>query len=128
MSINYEEFKSITSGKIKVGPNKMVDGIEIEWVVGGQSGGSCWDTDRHVYFPKDADPEPEFKQLDSILAKVCPNITYLEYKRLAATVVQTYDYCYNDYYGNYTEYRKKYVVLEDLYNYLLKESLLSNVN
>lgn len=93
--------------------------IKVEWRVGGQGGGSCWDdgeTDRH--YPLDADPEEELTELDKILEIFAPNLTFLQYKKLTREVVTRGSRTQNDYYGNYTSYASKSVNLEVLYRFI----------
>jgi hypothetical protein len=93
--------------------------LYIYWRTGGEDGGSCWDDgteDNH--HPISADPEPEFKSLDKLLIKLCPNISYLQYKRIVSSVIKTGKYTQNEYYGNYTTYSYKAILLRDLFNIL----------
>lgn len=91
--------------------------LTIEWLIGGQSGGSCWDEGPHQHYPISADEEPEFKELDTILEEYFPNLSYLKYKGLTK-LIKSHEYKQNEYYGNYREYRRNYILLEDLYNFL----------
>jgi hypothetical protein len=93
-----------------------------QWVTGGQGGGSCWgdDADR----PVEPEPEPEFADLDAILETICPNITFLQYKSVVASVVRRGDRSVREYYGNYTDYGVKTVRLGDLYEKLREKGLL----
>lgn len=94
-----------------------------EWITGGQSGGSCWgdDADR----PVEPEPEPEFADLDAILETICPNITFLQYKRIIASVVSRGGRSAREYYGNYTDYGVKTVRLGALCEELRENGLLS---
>jgi hypothetical protein len=103
--------------------NKKIDldknYLYIYWRTGGESGGSCWDDgteDNH--YAVSADPEPEFESLDKLLIKLCPNISYLQYKRIIGSVIKTGEYTQNEYYGNYTTYSYKVILLRDLFNIL----------
>lgn len=91
------------------------------WNIGGQSGGSCWGTDHHA---TSGEPEPDFVELDTILVEVCPEISYLEYKKLMRELklVEASDRD-NDYYGNYDDYAIKAIQIVDLYE--TRELLLS---
>ena len=86
------------------------------WTIGGLSGGSCWGTERYAIT---ADPEPEFIDLDEILAEVAPEISYLEYKKLLRKVdacdTTTTDH---DYYGNHTDDAIKAINIKNLYDSL----------
>lgn len=94
-----------------------------EWVTGGQGGGSCWGDD--MFFPLEADAEPEFSDLDRVLEYVCPKITFLQYKSVVAGVIMKGRREAREYYGNYTTYGMKVVRLGDLYETLQEKGLLS---
>ncbi len=92
--------------------------IYVKWTIGGIGGGSCWDSSRASHHAIDAEPEPEFSALDSILEKFKPDISYFEYKKLLSKVLKTREYSYNEYYGNCTNTMEKYIYLDDLFNYI----------
>lgn len=87
------------------------------WCVGGVGGGNCWTDDGH--YDLAADPEPDLEVLDKILERAAPNITYLQYKKLSK-MIKTEDYSQNEYYGNYTNYRKKYISVDDIWNMIME--------
>ena len=95
------------------------DFIQVSWCTGGMSGGSCWDdgTEDHHYGVSSS-PEPEFEDLDTIMEKLYPEITFMIYKRMAQAIIKTTEYTDIEYYGNYYEYTVKYVDLTDLYEFL----------
>lgn len=97
-------------------------GGQIEWVTGGITGGSCWGNDK--MYSRSAHSEPSFDQLDNILEKICPNITFLQYKKICQDIIEEIDYEQNEYYGNSTNYRIKYFTAENLYHALLESNLL----
>mgnify|MGYP000438009136 FL=1 len=80
------------------------ESIKVEWVEGGQGGGSCWDNDDSNFHPIDSEPEPEFAQLDEVLNELWPKIGYLQYKVLVQTLVTRGSRAENNYYGNYTNF------------------------
>lgn len=95
------------------------------WVTGGRTGGSCYDTgdeDRHR--EKAPEDEPEFTQLDRLLEKVWPAITYLQYKNLSASLIKKIESHTNDYYGNYTNEAEKRVDLAALYSYMKERNVI----
>ena len=99
--------------------------LKIEWVTGGEQGGSCWDTgEEDPHYPLDAEIEPEFESLDQTLELICPNISFLDYKKVVRGCVDTEDRVDREYYGNYTNYARKQVKLGSLYDTLLKLELL----
>lgn len=93
--------------------------LEASWVTGGLTGGSCWDEGESRYYPVPAEDEPEDEVVDSILEKVCPSLTFLQYRRLTKASIYRYeDTQQNEYYGNSTHYRHRTVDLEVLYRTL----------
>jgi len=96
----------------------------IEWRIGKQTGGSCWDEGESHYHTISGEPEPEFDELDTILEYFCSQITFLQYKRICHQIIKTDEGRYDDYYGNYTDYTVKYFYLEDLYNLLCQKELI----
>ena len=89
--------------------------IYMRWQTGGRGGGSCWGTER---FRKDGEEEPNFVSLDLVLKYLKPNISYLQYKSIDK-IINEVDYNDGeDYYGNYTDYTIKYIILSDLIKYL----------
>jgi hypothetical protein len=105
-------------------PPTLKDFLYIEWSIGGQTGGSCWDEGDATYHPREAEPEPNFNCLDIILEAFCPSLSYIKYKLLVADIVKEDTQTSNEYYGNYTTYAIKYVCLGDLYAKLKEISLI----
>lgn len=92
----------------------------VEWVTGGVTGGSCWGTDANeAVYPED---EPELTMLDEILKKQFPNITYLQYRKLAKTanLVVIHRWEDREYYGNYYTKSSKMLDLDVLWEALEK--------
>ena len=100
------------------------DCLKIEWCIGGQSGGSCYDTDDHVYHPIDPDTEPEFNDIDKILEVLAPDISFIQYKSIVRDVLKQNTKKQNDYYGNHSNYAVKYILLEELFEALQKRDLI----
>lgn len=96
------------------------ESFHVEWIVGGQGGGSCWDNDDSNLHPIDSEPEPEFVQLDEVLNELWPKIGYLQYKVLVQTLVTRGTRVENNYYGNYTNFASKSIDISDLAEYLAK--------
>lgn len=104
MNITLEEFINLYG-----------DSISIEWRIGGMTGGNCWGDCPE--WPVTADPEPEFEMIDKILEKYLPNISYLDYKKLAS-LIKYDEHTEREYYGNYTEYAIKTINGVELYNFI----------
>ncbi len=99
----------------------MPDSIYIEWTVGGLTGGSCWGSSAdHAV---NAEEEPAFIELDTILEELCPQITFLQYKNLCNNLIETTKYTENQYYGNYYNKRIKSINLGELEKYLKERNL-----
>lgn len=91
-------------------------GLEDRWIVGGQSGGSCWDEGDSTYYALSTDDEPEPEVLDDILDMTMPDLTFREYRALVKTdAVQYTRDSQNEYYGNWTEYRVRTIHLDKLW-------------
>jgi hypothetical protein len=63
---------------------------------GGGSSGNCYNDSIDVYL---ADPQPEFLEFDLLLEKICPTITFLQYKRIAKKCCSVKTKSESDYYG-----------------------------
>lgn len=85
-------------------------GCYVDWNTGGYSGGSCWG-DKAERYDSD-DPEPEFEQLDLILTEICPNVTFLQYKKICKSIIKSSNRTEYGYYGNETDYTRKYFLAE----------------
>lgn len=123
-----KEFQEIVNdviGTVKTGRGKKAvytgkEALEVSWCSGGMTGGSCWDDGNDVrYYPVDASPEEDFYELDEILEKVCPNITYLQFRNLERLITQD-SRTEDDYYGNYSVYAIKRLKVDDLWNFLVE--------
>ena len=105
-------------GKTAVYTNKTH--LEVRWLSGGVTGGNCWDTDDDTrYEPVDVEPEDEFYQLDSILERVCPNISYLHFRKLEKLIEHDSE-TDREYYGNYSVYSIKRLSVEKLWDFLVE--------
>lgn len=93
-----------------------------KWDAYGYSGGSCWGDEANYY---EGRFEPDFKALDKILEVVCPNISYLQYKKLSDIII-TSDHTEYEYYGNSTTYKYEYVYLSELLKWI-RNSKIDNI-
>ena len=90
-----------------------------DWSLGGTSWG--WDGSSRTI-----DPEPQpinFEEFDDLLFEICPNISFLFYKKLYNKTVDIYDYRDNDYYSETVNARYR-CDLEKLYELLKKYNLI----
>ncbi len=136
-SMTLEEFKELTEGswttvdvskyshfysKNKTEENKDV--LFAKWHTGGYSGGSCWGGTPE-YHSSD-EKEPDFP-LEDIFEKVCPDIKFLKFRKISKEIdsmVTTEEYTLPDYYGNSSDYKVKYLEIENLYNILVEEGII----
>lgn len=105
--------------KKKISPEPKLEELYLykDWSTGGLSGGSCWGTENH--YPTEGSPEPEFLDLDKILESLCPNISFLQYKKLMKSLnIDESTWTDDEYYGNCTHMSSKCINLNDLYNAL----------
>ena len=99
------------------------DFVHIKWRTGGDWGGSCWDEGDRTPNPIDGEQEPDLNDLETIILAFDENISYVKYKQLMSVVKYDTETNY-EYYGNYTTYGTKEVVLRDLYNRMVELKLI----
>lgn len=85
-----------------------------KWCTGGAYG-SCWGDKLSPVTP---DEQPEFDELDSLLADICPNITFLQYKKLMRGCVEIEESRESDYYGGGCTYNRYVCDIKRLYEIL----------
>jgi hypothetical protein len=93
------------------------------WCLGG-SWQNCWGRGGSV--AGDAEPS-DFGEFDSLLEKVCPNITFLQYKNISSRVMRTEEFGESDYYGGHTNHAKKYFYMNDLYEALVERNIIDEL-
>lgn len=98
------------------------DHYSVEWRTGGMSGGNCWG-DQPSY-SVDADEVPEMTMLDEFLEEICPEITFLEYKRVMRELIESDSRTEYEYYGNHTNYGIRRVNFRKLYDRLVEVGVL----
>ena len=92
--------------------------IYCRYETGGVSGGSCWDSTNPQPYSKET-PNDRMRVLDLVLAKVKPNISFLEYRMIEGLINNNYESNW-EYYGNHTDYKIEYLELSELYDALSK--------
>lgn len=98
--------------------DKMKSG---SWCLGG-SYQTCWGNGGSV----SADDQPtSYEEFDSLLEKVCPTITFLQYKKLYNACVSIGTYDEHDYYGGSTEHAYFICDIEKLYSELSEIGLIT---
>lgn len=109
---------SIYFNKYKSRKNDFVLTSE-SWSAGG-SWGNCWGNSGTI----SPDPVPQFKEFDDMLMQLCPDISFMTYKKLYNGTVTIEEESERDYYGG-TEYRHYYKCdLEKLYKMMVELNLL----
>jgi hypothetical protein len=120
--MDFEEFKDIIKNELDININSWdlkylnlpFDIIGYRWIIGGESGGSCWGDE-----PKSvsSEQEPKFNELRRILKRFYNDISFLEYEDLIDNSVKETEETISGYYGNWTEYRYKWISLKDLFDF-----------
>lgn len=123
-----EEFQDeMEKGMVSTGYQKESDGpfekFTVRWVTGCATGGNCWDESESSYDNSYNQPEPEFEILDDKLSIIAPSLTFMQYKKLMTNVVYSEKTDY-EYYGNFTEYTTKQIILDDIWNFLVECDLV----
>ncbi len=96
------------------------------WEIGGVEGGNWTENSNPHSYKTDENIPKEFDDLDNILTEVCPNISFLMYKKIQQMVMYFKAINY-EYYGNNTEYQVRYINLKDLYDFLVKKCNLLGI-
>lgn len=99
--------------------------LYVSWSPGGVSGGNCWDSTEPTAYSNHEKPK-ELQILDSILEKICPNISFLQYKSLTNQLIKFEEWTEPEYYGNSTDYCSLMVDVKELYNYLVEHNIIKN--
>lgn len=106
-------------------PIEITDCLRVSWRSGGIGGGSCWDEGESRHYPIIGDPEPEFEDLDLLLEAICPDVSFLNYKKLMKeSLMETGSETEYEYYGNSTTYSYKQIELKKLYDALVKVGII----
>jgi len=73
-----------------------------DWSRGGDWA-DCWGNHGDI----EPSEQPEFTDFDKLLENVCPNISFIQYKRIFSECVEIDNFEESDYYGG-TEYKSRY--------------------
>lgn len=90
------------------------------WCLGG-SWRNCWGDSGQV----NSEPQPEFVELDSLLTKLCPNISFLQYKNIYNRCASIDEYGDSDYYGGSTSHARFVCHFPTLYRVLIENNLIT---
>lgn len=116
--VSYSRF----SNKERKEDNKDV--IIVSWSPGGYRGGSCWGGKAEPY--SSDEKEPDFP-IEDILEKVAPDLSFLKFRKLSKEIDAdsvTLEYTQGDYYGNSTDYKVKFILIDSLYNILVDQGII----
>ncbi len=90
------------------------------WSLGG-SWGDCWGNHGTI----EADKQPEsFKEFDDLLIELCPNIGFLQYKKLYNKTVSIHTWDEHDYYGGCRQNAEYECDLYKLYTMMVEMNLI----
>lgn len=81
------------------------------WPTGGRRGGSCWGYTSYRF--DEDEPRNKHEVLDIILKRICPIVSYLQFKEIEKLWCNNEDTDY-EYYGNSTDYHVDYIPLSNL--------------
>lgn len=94
------------------------------WCLGG-SWGNCWGEGGSV----SADEQPtNYEKFDDLLTEICPNISFLQYKKLYNNCVSIDTYDNSDYYGGSTEHAYFVCDVKELYNLLVEMKIIEELD
>ena len=97
--------------------------ISSEWCLGGVTGNYMGET-----YPAESEPQPDFDELDELLELVCPNITYLQYKKLKRQCVKIVEEERYEYYGSHYTYAHYECDLDIFAEILENLNITNNLN
>ena len=129
LNIDYEiiEHDVIAAPSLNIYFNKYKDSHKNDFVLtsdswsAGGSWGNCWGGSGTI----SPDPVPQsFKEFDDMLEKLCPDISFMIYKKLYNETVTIEERSEHDYYGG-TEYRHNYKCdLEKLHKLMVELNII----
>jgi hypothetical protein len=86
---------------------------------GGYSGGNCCDEEDSRWDAADHELENSLEGFEKVLELVCPEITFLHYRRIMK-LVKSNEKTEYEYYGNSDDWLIQWIPLHDLYKELEK--------
>lgn len=89
--------------------------IYMRVLIGGYTGGTCWEDSNPHYFS--TNEIHNFEVLDLVLNELKPNISYLCYKQIEK-LIHTNEETEYEYYGNSNDFLVKYIILSELISLL----------
>lgn len=95
----------------------------LDYAIVGSKEASCWGDRSSCGCQAGLSSPLSMPQLDTLLSSVCPQITYLQYKKVCS-LMESVSYSDHEYYGNSTEYRGWYLDSERLFHMLVGLALI----
>lgn len=89
---------------------------------GGGTWGNCWGDEGDI----GVEEGKEFNELDNLLEKICPNITFLQYKKIRSECVSMDEHYDHDYYGGRELILRWKCDVEKLYELLKEMNLMDD--
>lgn len=102
---------------------QYTDQIENSWKTNIESKHYENDYADEVWSPSGDDSEGDFIELELVLEKLAPQVTYLQVQKLLRTCVELEETSVHDYYERYDLHIKK-ITVKKLYDYLKSEGLI----
>lgn len=94
---------------------------------GGNSGGNCWGGEPSYEAASEYTLDNEY--LDKVLEVIAPEVTYLTYRKIEKSIIQTTEYTKHEYYGNNDVFHVQLIPIQPLVEMLAeKKSLIPHEN
>lgn len=94
------------------------------WCLGG-TWANCWGGSGTI----SAETQPTtYERFDNLLTEICPNISFLQYKKLYNNCVSIDTYNHSDYYGGSTDNAYFVCDIKELYNLLVEMKLIEELD
>lgn len=125
---NPQEIYQISDAEMKMYPfmdtdytgQKKMELLSTTW-----SGGGTWGNYMGESGLIEPDPAPEFTKFDEMLMELCPNITFLQYKKVYNETVTIESNYHGDYYGGTEKVLNYKCDLTALYDKLIEMNIIS---
>jgi len=126
--MNYNDFKkAVMKFQQDHHGDKTFEGKDIlfcTYNTGGVQGGSCWKSSNPQAYTN-LKPMDEFEEFYSVLEKFTPNISFLQVKKMEKELVKNVSNTEREWYGNCEDFYIRYVDVKEMYDYMVKNNLIS---
>lgn len=89
---------------------------------GGKTGGNCWGGESSYEAESDVNLDNDY--LDKVLEIISPEVTYLTYRKIEKSIIQTMEYTKHEYYGNNDVYQVQLIPVKELVLMLEEKNIL----